>query len=112
MNWAPKLRESTLRRLYKGDTTGQPDPDALFDVGWSFLVLCEDVVEACIAIHLGEVPCPECRAPIQRPGVSKPTTEQREAILRVKWSGLSRQKMALLKFDSVSLGRAATERRA
>ena len=33
-------------------------------------------------------------------------------LIALKWSRLSRQEVALLKVDSVSLGRAATERRA
>ena len=66
MEWASRLRQSRLRRLYRSAASGQCDDELLQDVGWSLYARCEDVVAVSRGLRLGEVPCPTCRTVILR----------------------------------------------
>jgi len=84
VNWAPKIKAARLRQLYRTQARGRHSERVMLDVGWGLYALCEDVVAAATAFHLGEVPCPNCGHALQRRGIAKPTARQREALLQAR----------------------------
>lgn len=57
--WAPRLRQSLIRRLYETDALGIYDDDLLDEVGWGLIARCESFIIAVDAAH-GRVHCPSC----------------------------------------------------
>ena len=86
MKWAPRLKQSRLRRLYRSAESGQCDDELLQDVGWSLYVRCEDVVAASRGLRVGEVPCPNCRTVVLRKN-APPSPEEDLSDRRLSGSG-------------------------
>jgi hypothetical protein len=84
MNWASRVKVAEIRRLYRSERRGLVEEKSLLDVGWALYALCEDVVAAVTAVHLGEVPCANCDHPLQRKNIPAPTEAQRAALLRAQ----------------------------
>ena len=57
--WAPRVRQSLIRRLYETDTLGIYDDELLDEVGWALLARCETFITAVEAFH-GRAKCPAC----------------------------------------------------
>ncbi len=87
MKWAPRLRQSRLRRLYRSVASGQCDDELLQDVGWSLHARCEDVVVASLGLQLGEVPCPNCRAVVLRKNAAQLAADADLSNKRLSGSG-------------------------
>ncbi|MFH1084512.1 MAG: hypothetical protein V1772_01940 [Chloroflexota bacterium] len=61
--WAPRVPQAKIRRLYEDDAAGTHDPDLVLDVGWGLLARCESFIAAVEAAR-GRAPCPRCGAVI------------------------------------------------
>lgn len=59
MQWADRVKQWHIRRLYKLAQLGIYDDDLLLEVGWGLYVRSEDVLTVVRAMG-GEVPCPHC----------------------------------------------------
>ncbi len=57
--WAPRLRQSLIRRLYETDAKGIYDDELLDEAGWGLLARCQSFVEAVDAFR-GRAKCPSC----------------------------------------------------
>lgn len=57
--WAPRVPQAKVRRLYEDDAAGLHDEELLDDVGYSLLARCEAFVAAVGAVQ-GRAPCPRC----------------------------------------------------
>ena len=70
--WAPRVPQAKIRRLYEDDAAGTPDPDLIMEVGWGLLARCESFVAA-VAATQGRAVCPRCGAIVvhsMSPGVT------------------------------------------
>jgi hypothetical protein len=63
--WAPRVPQRKIRRLYETDAKGIYDDDLIDDVGYALLARCESFITANRA-RAGELPCPECARLVQR----------------------------------------------
>lgn len=63
--WAPRVKQAHIRRLYELDAQGICDEELLDEVGWSLLARCESFIEAVDATRR-QVRCPGCGATILR----------------------------------------------
>jgi len=63
--WAPRVKQAHIRRLYELDAQGICDEELIDEVGWSLLARCESFIEAVDATR-GQVKCPGCGAIIPR----------------------------------------------
>lgn len=82
MKWSPRVKPTKIRKLYRLQKRGADSERVMLDVGWSLHALCGDVVTAVTGLQLGEIPCPNCDAAVQRKGVRPPTAEDRDILLR------------------------------
>ncbi len=57
--WAPRLRQSQIRRLYETDALGIYNDDLLDEVGWGLVARCESFITASEAA-CGRAKCPTC----------------------------------------------------
>jgi ribosomal protein L37AE/L43A len=57
--WAPRLEQSLIRRLYEADAQGMPDEELLDEVGWRLRARCESFITA-VAAARGRAQCPVC----------------------------------------------------
>lgn len=57
--WAPRVRQSQIRRLYETDAMGMYDDELLDEVGWGLAARCESFIAAVEAAR-GRVQCPVC----------------------------------------------------
>ena len=63
--WAPRVRQADVRRLYEDDARGIHDGDLIDEVGYGLLARCESFITANLA-RAGELPCPACSRPVSR----------------------------------------------
>jgi len=63
--WAPRVKQAHIRRLYELDAQGICDEELIDEVGWSLLARCESFIEAVEATR-GQVRCPGCGATVLR----------------------------------------------
>jgi ribosomal protein L37AE/L43A len=57
--WAPRIRQSLIRRLYETDALGIYDDELLNEVGWGLKARCESFITA-VEASRGRVKCPVC----------------------------------------------------
>ncbi len=57
--WAHRVRQSLIRRLYETDALGIYDDELLDEVGWRLVARCESFITAVEAAR-GRVKCPTC----------------------------------------------------
>jgi ribosomal protein L37AE/L43A len=57
--WAPRVRQSLIRRLYETDALGIYDNELLDEVGWGLAARCDSFITAVEAAR-GRVKCPAC----------------------------------------------------
>ena len=57
--WAPRVKQSLIRRLYETDARGIYDEELIDEVGFALLARCESFIAAVEATH-GKVTCPAC----------------------------------------------------
>jgi hypothetical protein len=57
--WAPRVTQREIRRLYETDARGIYDEDLINEVGYGLLVRCESFIDANEATA-GRVKCPNC----------------------------------------------------
>jgi ribosomal protein L37AE/L43A len=57
--WAPRIRQSLIRRLYETDALGIFDDELLDEVGWGLLARCESFISA-VEASRGRAKCPSC----------------------------------------------------
>ncbi len=57
--WAPRIKQDLIRRLYESDACGMLDEDLLDEVGWALVHRCRSFIEANAAVR-GKAPCPAC----------------------------------------------------
>ncbi len=65
IQWAPKVPQWQIRRLYATDAQGLLDDDLLDKVGWALWDRCDSILTV-TAAHYGHVRCPSCRTIIER----------------------------------------------
>jgi hypothetical protein len=61
--WAPRVKQSLIRRLYETDARGIYDEELIDEVGFALLARCESFIAAVEATR-GKVICPACGEPI------------------------------------------------
>lgn len=61
--WAPRVKQSLIKRLYETDARGIYDEELIDEVGFALLARCESFIAAVEATH-GKVVCPACGAVI------------------------------------------------
>jgi ribosomal protein S27AE len=61
--WAPRVPQDKIRRLYETDARGIYDSDLLDEVGYALLSRCQSFIEANEARE-GRVRCPRCAATV------------------------------------------------
>lgn len=66
MQWAPRVRQWRIRRLYHFAKSGIYDNDALQHIGIGLYCRCVDVLTVADAYGRGLVPCPGCGTKVQR----------------------------------------------
>lgn len=57
--WAPRVPQSSIRRLYQNDAQGIYDPDLIDAVGYALRSRCQSFLDAMAAVQ-GRAPCPRC----------------------------------------------------
>lgn len=57
--WAPRVRQTDIRRLYESEAQGRIDEELLEEVGISLYARCESFCVSCDAYN-GRVHCPRC----------------------------------------------------
>ncbi len=72
--WAPRVTQREIRRLYETDAKGIYDEDLINDVGYGLLARCQSFLDA-NAARTGKVRCPRCSETVTH-------TCQKEEILR------------------------------
>ena len=67
VNWAPRVRQTDIRRLYESEAQGRIDEELLEEVGISLYARCESW---CLAFEArnGRVHCPRCNIIITHTG--------------------------------------------
>lgn len=66
MPWSRRAKLKDIRRLYRSSRLGIYDDEALEEVGIQLYARCADIAAVADAFRYGRVPCPQCRAPVQR----------------------------------------------
>jgi predicted RNA-binding Zn-ribbon protein involved in translation (DUF1610 family) len=61
--WAPRVKQHLIRRLYELDARGIHDDELIDKVGWALYARCASFLAAVEAVH-GHVACPVCETPI------------------------------------------------
>ena len=64
VQWAPRVPQILIRRLYEQDALGIQDAELIMDVGWRLRARCESFIAAVDAAN-GRVACPRCGVMIQ-----------------------------------------------
>jgi hypothetical protein len=59
MQWAPRVRQALIQRLYATDAQGVYDEELLAEVGWALRARCESFILAVEAVR-GHAPCALC----------------------------------------------------
>jgi predicted RNA-binding Zn-ribbon protein involved in translation (DUF1610 family) len=59
IQWAPRVRQSLIRRLYELDARGIYDDELLDEVGWGLYARCDSFIAAVEAVN-GRARCPRC----------------------------------------------------
>jgi hypothetical protein len=62
--WAPRVSQQDIRRLYEDDARGIHDDELLDEVGYGLLARCESFIAAVEAVH-GRALCPRCGAIVE-----------------------------------------------
>lgn len=57
--WAPRVPQALIRRLYETDARGIYDDDLIDEVAWAFYMRCDSFIRAVEATQ-GRVRCPAC----------------------------------------------------
>ncbi len=57
--WAPRVKQSLIRRLYETDARGICDEELIDEVGYALLARCESFIAA-VEASRGKVTCPAC----------------------------------------------------
>ena len=57
--WAPRVPQSLIRRLYETDARGIYDDELIDEVGWAFYMRCDSFIKAVDATQ-GRARCPAC----------------------------------------------------
>lgn len=57
--WAPKVSQNIIRRLYAKDASGIIDDDMINEVGWALWARCDSILKV-TAAHNGTIECPGC----------------------------------------------------
>ena len=57
--WAPRIKQSLIRRLYETDASGIQDEELIDEVGWTLHARCASFVDA-VEASLGRARCPGC----------------------------------------------------
>src|SRR5919202_1438296 len=65
IDWAPKVPQGQIRRLYETDAHGILDDEQIEKVGWALWDRCDSIMTV-TATHYGHVRCPACRNVIER----------------------------------------------
>ena len=65
VQWAPRVRQDKIRRLYTLDAQGLLDEELLDEVGYGLYSRCQSILHVTDAMH-GRVHCPRCDTIIQR----------------------------------------------
>ena len=63
--WAPRVKQSLIQRLYESDASGMLDETLLDEAGWALRHRCQSFIEANAAVR-GVVCCPACGAQVSR----------------------------------------------
>jgi hypothetical protein len=63
--WAPKVPQAIIRRLYATDAQGIVDDELIDKVGWALWERCDSILTV-TAAHRGQVRCPSCGTVIER----------------------------------------------
>ncbi len=71
--WAPRVRQDRIRRLYEQDARGIADEDLINNVGYALLSWCQSFLAATAAVQ-GQALCPVCERTVLHTGL-------REALL-------------------------------
>jgi DNA-directed RNA polymerase subunit RPC12/RpoP len=58
-DWAPRISQEKIRKLYELDAKGIADDDLIDEVGFALLARCDSFVAAVNAVH-GKAVCPSC----------------------------------------------------
>lgn len=66
LQWAPKVAQIKIRRLYELDAWGIIDVDLIDEVGRALWERCDSILTG-TAAHYGHVLCPACGTVIERP---------------------------------------------
>ena len=66
LNWAPRVKQARIRRLYRFAGMGIYDEDALDGVGTALYARSVDIATVADAFQYGLVACPSCRMRVQR----------------------------------------------
>ena len=64
VEWAPRVRRSTIRRLYEQDARGIVDDELSDEVAYGFYARCRSILDATRAWRDGVVTCPGCAADV------------------------------------------------
>ena len=67
VQWAPRVRQSTIRRLYESDAAGRLDETLVDEVAYAFMARCKSIVTVTRA-ERGQVTCPQCGSIVERTG--------------------------------------------
>jgi predicted RNA-binding Zn-ribbon protein involved in translation (DUF1610 family) len=65
IQWASKVPQSIIRRLYETDARGIADDELIDKVGWALWERCDSILTV-TAAHYGRVRCPACGTLIER----------------------------------------------
>lgn len=57
--WAPKVSQSLIRRLYVAESRGILDDELIDEVGYALLARCDSILKVTRAVQ-GVLDCPEC----------------------------------------------------
>jgi predicted RNA-binding Zn-ribbon protein involved in translation (DUF1610 family) len=85
--WAPKVPQAIIRRLYTTDAQGIVDDELIDRVGWALWERCDSILTV-TAAHHGQVRCPSCGIIIvcNNPGASNEQLECGSCDWRLPWS--------------------------
>ena len=62
--WAPRLRQTDIRKLYEQDASGRVEDAAVNAIGTRLMARCESLLAADAAVR-GKAECPKCRRVIE-----------------------------------------------
>ena len=82
IQWAPRVPQSLIQRLYENDAQGHADDELVDEVGWRLLFRCQSFITAVEAVS-GRAKCPICQQVILHSG-------DRDEILRCPDCGWER----------------------